>query len=82
MTTLQITCYAVLTALVILYPKDCLLAPAYLGILLKLVLVNYWMMFQAWQMHRRLAADFAKIGLPMPAFKFIPIWERQHGTNT
>jgi hypothetical protein len=43
-------------------------------------ILNYYLMFRAYLMYLRLRSDFAKLGMPFPAFKFIPIWERD-GSN-
>lgn len=45
-------------------------------ITLKLVVLNYYLMFQAWWLHRLICKDLARIGMAKPAFKFTPIWER------
>lgn len=68
--------FIVIAVFLALYPEDCLNASNYIFLWLATRILNYYLMFQAYMMYRRLRSDFAKMGLPMPAFKFIPIWER------
>lgn len=42
----------------------------------KLVVLNYYLMFQAWRIYRLICQDMVRIGMPKPAFKFTPLWER------
>lgn len=52
-----------------LFVETCILS-------VKVVVLNYYLMFQAWRMYRLICRDMARIGMPKPAFKFTPIWER------
>jgi hypothetical protein len=73
--TLQIY-FIFFAVLIFLYPVDSsnLVSFCWLWVLSRLV--NYYLMLKAYLMYRRLRSDFGKMGLPFPAFKFIPIWER------
>jgi hypothetical protein len=65
-----------LVLLVALWPQDCLNVSRFTWLWVLTRILNYYLMIQAYMMYRRLRSDFGKMGLPMPAFKFIPIWER------
>lgn len=69
--------YAFLAALVILFPKDALLLPAWVGAQVKLHYVNAKMFWFAWAAHRKLKKEFGALGWPVPPFRFIPIWNRE-----
>lgn len=72
----QAITYAVLIGLVALYPQDCLNSVALVLLRIRVVLLNYFLMFRAWLMYRQICRDLASIGLPKPAFKFTPLWDR------
>jgi hypothetical protein len=72
----QAVTYGVLVGLVALYPQDCLNLVALVSLRVRALLLNYFLMFRAWLMYRQICRDFASIGLPKPAFKFTPLWER------
>lgn len=61
--------YLVLPVDFYLFVETCLIT-------LRLVVLNYYLMFQAWRLHRLICKDLARIGMAKPAFKFTPIWER------
>lgn len=73
---LQATSYTVLLALFILFPKDCVLLLASALLWSRAVTLNYLLMLKAWWIYRQISKDLAKLGLPVPAFKFTPIWKR------
>ena len=68
-------CFASVLAFV-LFPEDFALFVFFVPACLNVLFLNYILMFRAWRLHRRLRKDFASIGLPVPAFKFTPIWKR------
>lgn len=72
----QVVAYAVLIGLVALYPRDCLNLVSLVLLRAKVLCLNYFLMFKAWLMYRQICRDFANMGLPKPAFKFKPLWER------
>ena len=72
----QFTFCVILVAIFALFPGDFALAVYHVPICVKILFLNYLLMFRAWRLHRQLAKDFASIGLPVPAFKFTPIWKR------
>jgi len=72
----QVITYAVLIGLVALYPRDCLNLVLLVFLRVKVLWLNYFLMFRAWLMYRQICRDFASMGLPKPAFKFKPLWER------
>lgn len=72
----QAVAYAVLVGLVALYPRDCLNLVSLILLRVRMLSLNYFLMFRAWLMYRQICRDFASIGLPKPAFKFTPLWER------
>lgn len=73
-------CLLVIVTFVVLFPLDTDLGIEYIRIWTISRILNYYLMFRAWMMYRQLKADMAKLGVPMPAFKFVPIWER-NGNN-
>lgn len=62
--------------LAIVFPGELSTALYYAWLWLITRILNYYLMLSAYVMYRRLRADFVKMGLSMPDFKFIPIWER------
>lgn len=72
----QMASWVVLVAFVAFYPKDAMMLPVYVVLRVGLVALNCFLMLQAWRIHRQIRADFVKLGLPPPAFHFIPIWDR------
>jgi hypothetical protein len=72
----QLVSWFVLAAFVVMYPKDAMMLPVYVLLRVGLVVLNCFLMLQAWRIHRQIRADFAKLGLPPPAFHFTPIWDR------
>lgn len=70
----------VILAFAVLFPIDASNGAMLITLWIYTRLLNYYLMFHAYLMYRRLRSDFAKIGMPMPAFKFVPIWER-NGSN-
>jgi hypothetical protein len=72
----QFTFCIAMVATFVVFPEDFALAVLYAPICVKTLILNYVLMFRAWRLYRRLAKDFASIGLPVPAFKFTPIWKR------
>lgn len=72
----QAITYAVLVALVVLYPQDFFNLVSWVLLSTRALLLNYFLMFKAWLMYRQICRDFASIGLPKPAFKFTPTWDR------
>lgn len=73
-------CLLVLAAFVVLFPVDTDIGLKFVPLWIYTRILNYYLMFRAYLMYRQLRSDFAKIGMPMPAFKFVPIWER-NGSN-
>lgn len=67
----------ILLALVLLFPEDCIIFAGITKAWLLSRILNYYLMFQAWKMYRQIRADMTKLGMPAPAFKFVPIWQRQ-----
>jgi hypothetical protein len=72
----QFTFCIILVATFALFPGDFALAVAGVLVAVNTLFLNYLLMFRAWRLHRQSAKDFASIGLPVPAFKFTPIWKR------
>ena len=72
----QFTFCVILVATFALFPGDFALTVHYAPVCVKILFLNYSLMFRAWRLHRQLAKDFASIGLPVPAFKFTPVWKR------
>lgn len=70
----------VIAAFVVLFPVDASNGVTLVWLWLLTRVLNYYLMFRAYMMYLRLRSDFAKLGMPMPAFKFVPIWER-NGSN-
>jgi hypothetical protein len=66
----------VVIAFIVLFPIDASNGVTLAWLWLLTRALNYYLMFRAYLMYLRLRSDFAKLGMPMPAFKFIPIWER------
>lgn len=60
-----------------LFPEDCITAAGIAKMWLLSRVLNYYLMFRAWLMYRQICGDMAKLGLPPPPFKFVPIWQRQ-----
>lgn len=67
----------VLIALVLLFPADCIIFAGIVRAWVFSRILNYYLMFQAWRMYRQIRADMTKMGVPVPPFKFVPIWQRQ-----
>jgi hypothetical protein len=65
-----------ITALAVCFPKDAILFVLIFPLWAWTIGLNYFLMFQAWKMHRQIVKDCVKMNLPPPAFKFIPIWDR------
>ncbi len=60
-----------------LFPEDCVIFAGLVRSWFQVGILNYYLMFRAWLMYRQIRADMAKLGLPAPPFKFVPIWQRQ-----
>jgi hypothetical protein len=60
-----------------LFPEDCIIFAGLVKVWTFSRLLNYYLMFRAWLMYRQLRSDMAKIGMPAPPFRFVPIWQRQ-----
>lgn len=67
---------AILICIFFLYPEDCIIFAGLVKGWLQVYILNYYLMFQAWMMYRQIKADMAKMGLPVPPFHFVPIWQR------
>lgn len=65
-----------IAAFIALFPVDSQNAVALAALWVKVLILNYYLMFRAYLMYRQMKSDLAKIGVPFPAFKFVPIWER------
>ena len=76
LTYAEMSVWSILIAIVFIYPKDILMLLGYIGLKIVLIGLNCFLMVQAWRLHRQLCSDLAKMGLPKPAFHFIPIWDR------
>lgn len=76
MNTSLLAVLAAILAFYLVLPEDFYLLVENCIITLKLVVLNYYLMFQAWRMHRLICKDLARIGMAKPVFKFTPIWER------
>jgi hypothetical protein len=59
-----------------LFPEDCIIFAGLIRAWLQVGILNYYLMFRAWLMYRQIKADMAKLGMPAPKFKFVPIWQR------
>lgn len=59
------------------FPEDCVIFAGLAKVWVFSRFLNYYLMFKAWLMYRQLRADMAKMGMPVPPFKFTPIWQRQ-----
>lgn len=70
------TCILVVLVFAFLYPIDFVNIGSYAWLWVATRALNYYLMFRAYMMYRQLKSDLGKMGMPMPAFKFIPIWER------
>ena len=66
-----------LLLLVASFPEDCIVFAGLVKAWVYSRILNYYLMFRAWLMYCQIRADLAKIGLPVPPFKFVPIWQRQ-----
>lgn len=73
-------CLLFLAVFVAFFPIDASNGAMYLYLWCATRVLNYYLMFRAYMMYRRLRSDFGKMGMPFPAFKFVPIWERD-GSN-
>ena len=62
--------------LLALNPDDFLYAVEFITIKSKTFFLNYFLMYKAWLSYRLIAKECTKMGLPTPAFTFIPIWKR------
>lgn len=67
---------AVIGLLFVLNPEDFVYFCEFLLVKAKMVALNYYLMYQAWIAYRLLAKSCTKMGLPLPAFHFVPIWKR------
>ena len=65
-----------ISVLFYLYPQDFLYAFDRAWVWLSVRILNYYLMFEAWKLYRTISLDRAKMGLPVTAFSFTPIWER------
>ena len=63
-------------AFYIVLPADSYLFVELCIIRLKELVLNYYLLFQAWRFYRANCKDLARLGWPKPAFKFTPLWER------
>jgi hypothetical protein len=61
----------------LMFPEDCIIAVEIARVWTYSRILNYYLMFRAWLMYRQLRSDMAKMGMPAPPFKFVPIWQRQ-----
>lgn len=61
---------------IVLYPQDSFNLALAIPLSVKTFCFNYFLMFRAWLLYRQLCRDFDSMGLPRPAFKFTPLWER------
>jgi hypothetical protein len=59
------------------FPGDCLVAVELIRVWIYSRFLNYYLMFQAWLIYRKLRVDMLRIGMSIPPFKFVPIWQRQ-----
>lgn len=73
-------CLLIVAAFIFLYPQDSINIPKYIVLWTGSRILNFYLMFRAYLMYRRLTLDMGKMGVTLPAFKFVPIWER-HGIN-
>ncbi len=60
-----------------LFPEDCIIFAGLLQSWIRIGILNYYLMFRAWLMYQQIRSDMAKLGMPAPPFKFVPIWQRQ-----
>jgi hypothetical protein len=70
---------AILVIILVFYlvlPVDFYLLVETCSLSVKMLVLNYYLMFQAWRIHRLICRDLARIGMAKPAFKFTPLWER------
>ena len=61
----------------LLYPDESYFYAEKTILQVKLVLLNYYLMAQAFLMYRKVSGEARKMGMPIPAFRFTPIWRRK-----
>jgi hypothetical protein len=74
---IYIDLFLTLIVLVFLFPEDCIIFAGIAWAWALSRILNYYLMFHAWLMYRQIRADMAKLGMPAPPFRFVPIWQRQ-----
>lgn len=67
---------AVAILLLFIDPDELLALGAYFGKLIQIWCLNYFLMAKAYFIHRQICSDLRKLGLPVPPFRFTPIWQR------
>lgn len=65
-----------LTALVALFPREAMEFAIWLWLEYQIAVLNCRLFVAEWLIYRRLRRDFAKYGIPMPPFKFVPLQQR------
>ena len=65
-----------LTCLVAFFPEDAFLFAQISEAKIKLHVMNIRMFIMAYTMYRRLCHDFRDMGLPVPPFRYVPLWNR------
>lgn len=69
--------YAFLAGLVLLFPKDALMAAQWLDLQVKLHYMNALTFWLSWTTYCKLKRDMAALGWPAPPFKYTPLWNRK-----
>lgn len=65
-----------LTALVALFPNEAMDFSLWLWFEFRVAILNARLMVAEWLIYRKLRRDFAKYGIEIPPFKFVPLQQR------
>lgn len=77
MNELAATACLIVVGAYLLYPDESYFYTEKTILQIKVVALNYYLMAQAFLMHRKISAEARKMGMPIPAFRFTPIWRRK-----
>ena len=65
-----------LVAVALLFPEDFLLAVDTAALKLRLLFLNFNLLIRSYIIYHRLKADFRRMHIPAPPFRFVPIQHR------
>ena len=65
-----------IACLVAFFPEDAFLFAQISEAKIKLHMLNLRMFIMSYTIYRRLCRDFRDMGLPVPPFRYVPLWDR------